>query len=71
MQGMMRVDHKFYKAHGQYDCPQKQWPKMLAIYAVGTLLSNQKLKSKMGTAMTDGMLIPYRKVLEQAKKQNI
>lgn len=65
----MRVDHKFYKAHGQYDFPQKQWPKMLAIYAVGTLLSNQKLKSKMGTAMTDGMLMPYWKVLEQTKNK--
>ena len=26
MQGMMRADHKFYKSHGQYDFPQKQWP---------------------------------------------
>ena len=69
MQGMMKADHKFYKAHKQYDFPQKQWPKMLAMYGVGALLSNQKLKSKMGSAMTDGMLMPYNKVLEQAKKQ--
>ena len=69
MQGMMKADHKFYKAHGQYDFPQKQWSKMLAMYAVGALLSNKKLKSKMGSAMTDGMLMPYQKVLEQAKKQ--
>ena len=69
MQGMMKADHKFYKAHGQYDFPQKQWPKMLAMYAVGALLSNKKLKSKMGSSMTDGMLMPYQKVLEQAKKQ--
>ena len=69
MQGMMKADHKFYKAHGQYDFPQKQWPKMLAMYGVGALLSNQKLKAKMGSAMTDGMLMPYNKVLEQAKKR--
>ena len=69
MQGMMRADHKFYKAHGQYDFPQKQWPKMLAMYGVGFLLSNKKLKSKMGSAMTDGMLMPYKKVLERAEKQ--
>ena len=68
MQGMMRADHKFYKAHGQYDFPQKQWPKMLAMYAVGALLSSKKLKAKMGSAMTDGMLMPYNKVLEKAKK---
>ena len=68
MQGMMKADHKFYKAHGQYDFPQKQWPKMLAMYGVGALLSSKKLKAKMGSAMTDGMLMPYNKVLEKAKK---
>ena len=69
MQGMMRADHKFYKAHGQYDFPQKQWPKMLAMYAVGALLASPKIKAKAGSAMTDGMLMPYNKVLEQAKKE--
>ena len=70
MQGMMKADHKFYKAHGQYDFPQKQWPKMLAMYAVGSMLSSKKLKSKMGSAMTEGMLMPYNKVLEKARKEN-
>ena len=70
MQGMMKADHKFYKAHGQYDFPQKQWPKMLAMYGVGALLSSKKLKAKMGSAMTDGMLMPYTKVLEKAKKEH-
>ena len=69
MQGMMRADHKFYKAHGQYDFPQKQWPKMLAMYAVGALLASPKLKAKMGSSMTDGMLMPYNKVLAQAEKE--
>ena len=69
MQGMMRADHKFYKAHGQYDFPQKQWPRMLAMYAVGALLASPKIKAKAGSAMTDGMLMPYRKVLEQAEKE--
>ena len=69
MRGMMRADHKFYKAHGQYDFPQKQWPKMLAMYAVGALLASPKIKAKAGSAMTDGMLMPYNKVLEQAKKE--
>jgi len=69
MQGMMKADHKFYKAHGQYDFPQKQWPRMLAMYGVGMLLSSKKLKAKMGGAMTDGMLMPYKKVLEQAEKE--
>ena len=69
MQGMMRADHKFYKAHGQYDFPQKQWPRMIAMYAVGSLLANPKLKSKMGNKMNEGMLMPYQKALEQAKSK--
>ena len=39
------------------------------MYGVGALLSNKKLKAKMGGAMTDGMLMPYKKVLEQAWKE--
>ena len=69
MQGMMRADHKFYKSHGQYDFPQKKWPRMLAMYAVGALLASPKVKAKMSSAMTDGMLMPYKKVLNQAEKE--
>ena len=69
MQGMMQADHKFYKAHKQYDFPQKQWPRMLAMYAVGALMASPKLKAKAGSAMTDGMLMPYRKVLDAAQAQ--
>ena len=68
MQGMMRADHKFYKAHGQYDFPQKQWPTMLKMYLVGTLLASPKIKAKMGNAMNEGMSAPYKKVLEKAGK---
>ena len=69
MQGMMKADHKFYKAHGQYDFPQKKWPTMLKMYLVGALLSSPKLKSKMGNAMNEGMIGPYKKVLEKMDKQ--
>ena len=67
MQGMMQADHKFYKAHGQYDFPQKQWPTMLKMYLVGALLSSEKIKSKMGNAMNEGMIAPYKKVLDSIK----
>ena len=69
MQGMMRADHKFYKSHGQYDFPQKQWPRMLAMYGVGALLSSPKLKSKMGNRMNEGMLMPYQKALKEAQQK--
>ena len=69
MQGMMRADHKFYKSHGQYDFPQKQWPRMVAMYAVGAMLANPKLKSKMGNRMNEGMLMPYQKALKEAQQK--
>ena len=64
MQGMMKADHKFYKAHGQYDFPQKKPGRMMLMYLVGAMLANPKLKSKMGNSMNDGMLMPYKKVLD-------
>jgi len=67
MQGMMKADHKFYKTHGQYDFPQKKRGMMLAMYLVGALNSNPKLKAKMGGKMTEGMLMPYRKLLDSIK----
>ena len=69
MQGMMRADHKFYKAHGQYDFPQKKWPRMLAMYGVGAMLASPRIKAAMGNKMNEGMLMPYKKVLEQADKE--
>ena len=69
MQGMMRADHKFYKSHGQYDFPQKQWPRMIAMYGVGAMLANPKIKSKLGNKMNEGMIMPYQKALECAKKR--
>ena len=68
MQGMMKADHKFYKSHGQYDFPQKQWPTMLKMYAVGALISNPKLMAKAGNAMNEGMIMPYKKLLDNLKK---
>ena len=64
MQGMMKADHKFYKAHNQYDFPQKHPITMLKMYLVGALISNPKLKKKMGNKMNEGMIAPYKKVLK-------
>jgi len=65
MQGMMKADHAFYKAHGQYDFPQKQKGTVLKMYLVGALLDSPKVKEKMGDKMTEGMLAPYKKVLDR------
>ncbi|MCM1183148.1 MAG: NAD(P)H-dependent oxidoreductase [Roseburia sp.] len=68
MQGMMKADHRFFKAHGQYDFPQKHPGTILKMYLVGGLLSVPAVQKKMGNKMTEGMLAPYRKVLRDAGK---
>ena len=68
MQGMMKADHQFYKAHGQYDFPQKQWSTMLKMYLVGALISSPKVKAKLGNKMNEGMLMPYEKILKKTEQ---
>ena len=68
MQGFMKEDHKFYKAHGQYDFPQKKRGTMLLMYLLGGLLSSPNVKAKMGNKMNEGMLMPYKKVLDDLDK---
>ena len=65
MRGLMRADHKFFKSHGQYDFPQKKWRTSWAMYLVGALMRNKKLKAKMGGKMNEGMIGPYEKVLDK------
>ncbi len=67
MQGMMKADHRFYKAHGQYDFPQKKKGTVVKMYLVGALLSQPAVMKKMGNQMNEGMLMPYKKVIEKAK----
>jgi hypothetical protein len=72
MRGMMRADHKFYKKGGYYnDFPQKHWKQSLLMYLVGFMLGNEKIKKKIGNKMNEGMLMPYKKVLDDLdKKEN-
>lgn len=70
MQGMMQADHKFYKKAGFYkDFPQRDKGTIIKMYLVGALLANEKVRKKMGNAMNDGMLMPYKKMFEKIKKE--
>ena len=70
MRGMMRADHKFYKKQGIYDFPQKKRLTSMKMYLVGMLLSNEKILSKMGNKMNEGMLAPYKKMFEKMEKED-
>ena len=66
MRGLMKADHRFYKEHGFYDFPQKKKGRILGMYAVGAMMSSKKLRQKSGSMMTQGMVLPYEKALQQA-----
>jgi hypothetical protein len=69
MRGMMRADHKFYKKQGIYDFPQKKKLTSLKMYLVGMLLANEKILSKMGNKMNEGMLMPYEKLFAKLEEE--
>ena len=69
MQGLMREDHRFYKEHGFYDFPQKKKGMIAGMYAVGAMMHNEKIRKKMGSRMTEGMIMPYKGVLKKAARK--
>ena len=68
MQGLMKADHKFYKAHGIYDFPQKQKKRILQMKLVGALMAVPSVQRKAKGKMTEAMIGPYEKVVKQARK---
>ena len=66
MRGMMREDHLYYRAHGLYDFPQRRFVRMLGMSLLGALLRSRRLRRVIGGRMNEGMLAPYKKVLDKA-----
>ncbi len=60
-----KEDHRFYKKHGFYDFPQKKIGTRLKIQFLGGLVTNPHFKAKMGNKMNEGMIAPYKKVIER------
>lgn len=66
MQGMMKADHKFYKEHGIYDFPQKQKGKIIQMKFIGALMSIPAAQKKMKGKMSQIIVSPYEKIIENA-----
>lgn len=69
MQGLMKADHKFYKQHGIYDFPQKQKKRIWQMRLVGMMLAIPSVQKQAKGKMTEAMIGPYQKVIEQARKR--
>ena len=70
MQGLMKADHKFYKQQGIYDFPQKQKKRILQMKLVGAMLAVPSIQKQAKGKMTEAIVGPYRKVIEQAQGGN-
>lgn len=65
MRGLMKADHRFYRKHGIYDFPQKKQGTILKMKLVGSLMTNPRIRAKMGNRMNEGMIAPYKKVIDK------
>ena len=65
MRGMMPEDHKFYKAHGMYDFPQKKRGRMLIMCLLGAIMRNRSIRRHIGNKFNEGMLAPYKKEIDK------
>ena len=68
MRGLMKADHKFFKSHGQYDFPQKKKGITMLMYLVGAMNASPAMRAKMGNKMNEGMVMPYRMLLDKMDK---
>lgn len=67
MRGMMKADHRFYKANGLYDdYPQRHRMKTAAMYLIGSMMTNEKIRKKAGNKINEGMVMPYQAALKKA-----
>ncbi|ONI41558.1 iron-sulfur protein [Candidatus Epulonipiscium fishelsonii] len=69
MQGIMQADHKFYKQTGAYDFPHKKLGLLLGMKALGIIMKNDKVQKQMSSKMSEYILEPYTKILEQTKQK--
>lgn len=69
MRGIMKADHIYYKKHGVYDFPQKKRGQMMLMCLLGSMVRNKKIKAKMGNKFNEGMVSPYKKVIEKTEKR--
>lgn len=65
MRGMMPADHKFYKAHGMYDFPQRKRGRMLLMCLLGGLMRRPAIRRHIGNRFNEGMLAPYKKEIDK------
>jgi multimeric flavodoxin WrbA len=64
-QGLRREEHRYYRSHGLYDFPQRRWGRMLRLRLLGALLRSRRLRRLLGDRLNEGMLAPYKKVIEK------
>jgi hypothetical protein len=66
---VFRADHKLYKKRNIYDFPQRN-PFRNVFYQLGYFITGIPfIRKKMEERMREGMLMPYRRILEKVEKK--
>lgn len=65
MRGLMPEDHRFYKEHGLYDFPQRQFGTLLKMQLIGLLMMSKNLRQKSKKTTNKMILKPYKDAIER------
>lgn len=71
MQGIMQADHKFYKANGIYDFPQKKRGMLWSMKFLGLMMKSPKIQKKMQGQMTKFICAPYQKIIDKTTQKEM
>ena len=65
LRGVFQADHRYYKKHGFYDFPQKNYKKRLMADIMTLLTRIPPIRKEFPERMKKGMIRPYKKYLKQ------
>ena len=60
------ADHRAYRKLGLYDFPQRNWSQRLANFILIPLLRIPPIKEQFRSRTREGMVVPYKKVVDAA-----
>jgi multimeric flavodoxin WrbA len=64
--GLMKADHRFYKANGFYDFPQNQIRMRLRMQLLGSVMALPSMKKNLKSKLNQAILKPYLKVIDKS-----
>ena len=64
---VFQADHRYFKSHGVYDFPQKDYKARIRNFFMMRLLSIGKIREKTRNDLVNIMVEPYQKLIDEMK----